>query len=331
MSEKTARTHNHVSNRAKPQERKVVYKSVLDNPFRIQWPFVPMNVQNSILALTLAMMDGIPDYQLSRGKDNRKRKRELQKGPVQKKRQTDEEAVGSSMEIITDETKSDPANNLLPLSSTTIGISALEPPPVLQHLVVGINEVTKRLEHQIQQSRVTVVTTAKDSAIPSQGPDLKIILVCRADIDPPLLIDHLPHLVAACNSTQTSHTVKLVPLPKGAEPSLAQAIGLRRAAVVGIDVACPELGTLMTLLDAVPTLVAAWIAPTPRHQLVPTHIKQVRTSAPKDMRAAKEAKQRRKEAKHNMEGELSTTLHGKPAAILRRPIMWSHNMHTPST
>lgn len=199
-------------------------------------PFVPMNVQNSILALTLAMMDGIPDYQLSRGKDNRKRKRELQKGPVQKKRQTDEEAVGSSMEIITDETKSDPANNLLPLSSTTIGISALEPPPVLQHLVVGINEVTKRLEHQIQQSRVTVVTTAKDSAIPSQGPDLKIILVCRADIDPPLLIDHLPHLVAACNSTQTSHTVKLVPLPKGAEPSLAQAIGLRRAAVVGIDV-----------------------------------------------------------------------------------------------
>lgn len=40
MSHKAARTHTHVSNRAKARQdgdRKVVFKSVLDNPIRIQW------------------------------------------------------------------------------------------------------------------------------------------------------------------------------------------------------------------------------------------------------------------------------------------------------
>jgi ribonuclease P/MRP protein subunit POP3 len=200
---------------------------------RANRPFVPINVQNSILAMALAMMDGIAEYHLSRGRQSRKRKRELQKGPVQKKRRMVKETTESTMEIAVDETKS--SSDVPPLSPTT-GTSTVEPPKVQQHLAVGINEVTKRLEYQIRRSRVTVVTTAEDSTFASSGPDLKIILVCRADIDPPLLIDHLPHLVAACNSDQTGNAVKLVPLPKGAESSLAQAIGLRRAAVVGIDV-----------------------------------------------------------------------------------------------
>jgi len=253
MSERAARTHNHVSNRTKHREsgeRKVVFKSVLDNPFRIQWykftsrfcslffdlqcfrPFVPMNVQNSILALTVAMMDGISDYHLSRCKEHRKRKREhRQTGPVQKKRRVDGEVM-DYIEVTPVETQSFPANDIPPFSST--GTTDLEPPEILQHLTVGINEVTKRLESQIHHSRVTVVTTAGDPKITVPG--LKIILVCRADIDPPLLIDHLPNLVAAYNSARPIDTIKLVPLPKGAESSLARVIGLRRAAVVGIDV-----------------------------------------------------------------------------------------------
>jgi ribonuclease P/MRP protein subunit POP3 len=151
---------------------------------------------------------------------------------MQKKRRMAEEITDSSMAV---ETQSSAANDVLS-SSPTNGTSTLEPPKILQHLSVGINEVTKRLESQIQQNRVTVVTTADDSKLASPRPHLKFILVCRSDIDPPLLIDHLPHLVAAYNSTQTDEPVKLVPLPKGAESSLAQTLGLRRAAVVGIDV-----------------------------------------------------------------------------------------------
>jgi ribonuclease P/MRP protein subunit POP3 len=198
-------------------------------------PSVPTNVQNSILALVIALMEGIAGYHVNRGKGSRKRKREHELGPTQKKRRMDNEIADSSMEVISGETQSGAAGDVL-LSSPTDGTSVLEPPKILQHLTVGINEVTKRLESQIQQSRVTVVTTAEASRIAIPRPHLKFILVCRSDIDPPLLIDHLPHLVAAHNSNQTDDVVKLVPLPKGAESSLAQALGLRRAAVVGIDV-----------------------------------------------------------------------------------------------
>jgi ribonuclease P/MRP protein subunit POP3 len=54
------------------------------------------------------------------------------------------------------------------------------------------------------------------------------------------------------------------------------------------------LGSFDSLLDIVPILRASWLTPantlgpeipTP---LVPTHIKQVRTTAPKDMKVAKE-------------------------------------------
>jgi len=42
MSNKAARSHTHTSNRAKARatiERKDASKSVLENPFRIQWSF----------------------------------------------------------------------------------------------------------------------------------------------------------------------------------------------------------------------------------------------------------------------------------------------------
>jgi ribonuclease P/MRP protein subunit POP3 len=51
----------------------------------------------------------------------------------------------------------------------------------------------------------------------------------------------------------------------------------------------PELLNLTTYLDSIPTLAAPWLSsPAQQQQLIPTHIKQVRTSAPKDMKAAKE-------------------------------------------
>lgn len=52
---------------------------------------------------------------------------------------------------------------------------------------------------------------------------------------------------------------------------------------------------LVDLLSAVATLNATWLASAaPYHRLVPTHIKQLQTSAPKDMKVEKE---RRKEGK----------------------------------
>ncbi|GLB35887.1 putative RNase P subunit Pop3 [Lyophyllum shimeji] len=290
MSEKTARVHSHVSNRAKNREvgeRKVVFKSVLDNPFRIQWPSVPLDVQNAVLAKTLTALDGIAQYQMGR-----KRKRKpAQDQPAKKKK-----LENLSAQIDASEPSSMQAIDVRGSSTVTSeNEGPSERPVISEHLVIGINEVTKRLESQIRRSRITLVTTSEN---PPQGPPpspLQLILVCRGDINPSILIDHLPHLVAAYNSLKPQALLRLVPLPRGAESSLSQALGLRRAAVLGIDSDWSGLGTLVTSAASVPPLSATWLASSmPLQKFVPTHIKQVRTSAPKDMKAEK---QRRKEEK----------------------------------
>jgi ribonuclease P/MRP protein subunit POP3 len=48
---------------------------------------------------------------------------------------------------------------------------------------------------------------------------------------------------------------------------------------------------LKTLLEPIPLLAASWLAPSQeRPSLIPTHIKLLKTTAPKDMKEAKEAR-----------------------------------------
>lgn len=101
-------------------------------------------------------------------------------------------------------------------------------------VVVGINQVTKMLECQIQSLRTLAVLPGNPG--PCQESALAAVFICSADIDPLVLAEHIPHLVASCNSLakQGPSKVKLVPLPKGSESAVAHAVGLRRAAVIGV-------------------------------------------------------------------------------------------------
>ena len=60
----------------------------------------------------------------------------------------------------------------------------------------------------------------------------------------------------------------------------------------------PQFADLKPLLDSVPVLTASWLRSGPgvEQALIPTHIKQLKTTAPKDMRAAKELRARRRAA-----------------------------------
>ncbi|KAJ6575284.1 hypothetical protein B0H19DRAFT_1128004 [Mycena capillaripes] len=281
-----ARVHTNPSNRAKAREtleKKVVFKSVLDSPFRVPWPSVPMNLQNTALACTISLLDGVSEYQSVRGQENRKRK-QLHKDTTQnKKRKIDVDATGDT-------------DVVLPDVSTPPSERIAEPvrPAVLSHLVVGINEVTKRLDAQIRSLRNTVSLNPDSASEPALPPaPIKVIVVCRADVDPQILIAHLPHEVAAFNSTKPPEPIKIIPLPKGAESTLAKAMGLRRVAVIAMDTDTPGLAAFTSILDSVPTLTAPWLtslaaSATPvQQQLIPTHVKQLRTTAPKDMKTAK--------------------------------------------
>ena len=121
------------------------------------------------------------------------------------------------------------------------------PPTCLSSLTVGINAVTRQLEFQSKPREILFSTSNassdKDELTPSR---LHIVLVCKADISPIFLVAHLPQLIAACNSNDPSHPVKLVPLPKNSEASIAEALGIRRAAVVALDVS--SITTFLSVL-----------------------------------------------------------------------------------
>lgn len=166
------------------------------------------------------MLDGVSKQHLKRSQENRKRKREkaLESVTHSKRQQMDEKPSSASEE-------------------PTVSV---ESHSVLQHITVGINEVTKRLETHIRDNRRITVKASSTPTYGNSRATLGVVLVCRADIDPPILIDHIPPLIAIFNSTQPKHPIKVVLLPKGAETSLAQAMGLRRAAVLGLDVCVPS-------------------------------------------------------------------------------------------
>ncbi|KAG8689743.1 hypothetical protein FRC11_000884 [Ceratobasidium sp. 423] len=358
-----ARVHTQPSNRADASlakgkskaadDRRVVYKPVLENPYQIKPP-TPLNVQNSLLACLADLLPEVADYHFARETKARKQKSSLRAALHQAKskgRSTDKPQAGASNsrkrrrdEDITDDPKrtkvdhnepnqqtistsssrrrASPGINVLgePTHSTT---SASRPsagttnseetelapqpsssagipvPPLLKHCIFGINEVTKRLESQAHPNGLKATATESNT---SPKPRLRFVIACRTDVDPPTLIEHLPILVAACNSEIPSDSednmfVKLVTLPMGGEHTLAQVVGLRRVAVMALDVETPGLERLESLLSVITPIRASWLAPPsdisqePK-ELVPTHVKQLKTSAPKDMKAHREKRKR---------------------------------------
>ena len=314
-------------------------------------PSVPINVQNAVLSRLILSLEGVAAHHESRTAKTREKKRqhEAQQNGPGKRRKTSAGNEGGAPEPTSLPVGTPPVPDE-PMDVHVADQEAVIPttPPIIPHLVLGINQVTKRLEDQARAYRqtlgVTKTVTDDDTSQPPPPGRISVVFVCRADIDPPLLISHLPTLIASCNSSRNALTdpnshppIKLVPVPKGSESLLADATGLRRLAVLALDVivllhstarfdnyadltwnhqnATPDLESFQSLLDSVPVLRAAWLSQPERasdsnpgesgSSLVPTHIKQLRTTVPKDMKAAKAqraegragAKRRKKERK----------------------------------
>lgn len=270
-----------MSNRAKARatiERKDVSKSVLENPFRIQWPSIPSNAQNLFLATLVTTVESVV----------RSESRKYFK--VYARKDLPQSEIADSVEG----TNPSPDSTVCSKTSACSVLSS-------GHTTIGINEVTRRLESQLKSVRHSVTLTTTSHANPTL-PDISpiaAVFVCRADVNPPILLNHIPHLVAGCNSTRpgsdplgTRQPVKLIVLPKGSESALAQALGLRRAAVIAVHEDAPYLPTFRDMLQSVPVISAPWLVPPVQPNspkcLIPTHIKQLRTTAPKDMKSAKE-------------------------------------------
>ncbi|KAL9716478.1 RNase P and RNase MRP subunit [Leucoagaricus gongylophorus] len=292
--EKVARVHSHKSHRAKPKdagERKIVFKSVLDNPHRVSWPVVPANVQNTILAHLVDLLDGVAKFHQSRCRSSKRRKRVANESSH---RSIKRRVVSKDAAIGQDDLVEGPSTFSIS-HHTESSEESSEPPPILNSLIYGINAVTKRLEIQIENSRVKSVFKygSKTRATGESTNPIRFLFVCRADIDPPILIDHLPHLVATYNALRQEdfHPIVLATLPKGAETTLAQVIGVRRLAALAISASSAiSQERFATVADSIAPVTAPWLTSTPARLYVQSHIKQIRTTAPRDMKAAKESR-----------------------------------------
>ncbi|KAG8899701.1 hypothetical protein FRB99_006495 [Tulasnella sp. 403] len=346
---------------------KPTFRHALQNPLTVDWPVVPLNVENAILACVVRLLVDVAQYHIEREKlarrgkfdrwkakgiqrsEERKRRGKAKEQPSANETETSEstDATGNGQEKNegaevkapkrkrTEESDHAEAGdtsittNEPPLkrhkasaNQPVLPTSGLSRPAVLDHLIIGLNEVTKQLEVQSFAMRnplgtVSIPTSSQNHTLKAskqrQAP-IRLIVVCRPDVDSPTMIAHFPTLVAACNSRPPSHSkaksenpdVILVGLPYGAEATLADASGLRRLSVLAFDNATPGLDCLDSLLPSIPVLQADWLTVQPastaptlqKTNYVPTHIKHIRTTAPKDIRQAKKKRsEERSEAK----------------------------------
>jgi len=258
MSERTARVYTNTSRRASRQQsvdRRPVYKSVLGNPFHVDWPTIHPSLQENILLQLITLLDGVAAYYQSAR--NARKKARL--------------AINSTQDAT--------------LSNAEL---RNQPPPIISHITLGINEVTKALETEIRTSRQVVATS--DTTFDTTQPLTSAIFICHADLDTPAIVAHLPQLIALCNSARPQgHKIKVVLLPAGAQSSIAHALGYtRRVSVMALDNSTPGLSQLEPLLATVNDHPASWLTSIQGAALEPSHIKQLLTTAPKDMKAAKE-------------------------------------------
>ncbi|KAL4241744.1 hypothetical protein ABKN59_000816 [Abortiporus biennis] len=315
MSDKHVRKHGNVSNRAKPtnaSERKVVYKSVLDNPFKISWPKIPSNVQNMAFAGLMNMLNGVSDFNEMKKKACRQKRRLVSEPDLNRKKRKVEKptSLQGTGTLPIETSDGQPSDTLQEQMHQEIPTST-QAPVILEHITVGINEVTKKLEALSRALREHAVNKGKARA-ENISSSTQVVFVCRPDINPEALVSHLPSLVAACNSARPkdtpSITTLLVSLPAGSEVSLADALGVRRAAVVLVNDTAPGYDAVKDILSSIPVLVASWLGTGPTTQasiLAATHIKQIRTTAPKDMKAAKERRQQGRSAAKERRKELA--------------------------
>lgn len=205
----------------------------------ISRPSVSANIQNAVLASLVGSIENVP-----------LRTRPSQDLDISGRQQNAEEVQF--------------ALDLRALDPQASGVSA--------HFVVGINSVTRALEAQLRATRKRVIVG--DHQLPPLDAPSPIVVVfaCCADVDPPALIAHIPHLVAGCNSSRNVvHPIRLVPLPKGAESTISQTLGVRRAAILAFRVWFQSCSCAVSLLTFRSSGWITLVRNHPRHSRLRSH------------------------------------------------------------
>ncbi|ODV94916.1 hypothetical protein PACTADRAFT_50763 [Pachysolen tannophilus NRRL Y-2460] len=101
----------------------------------------------------------------------------------------------------------------------------LEKPEILPYLTIGFNSTVEALELKSKLNRGEIKKLKK--------PDISLIFVCKADIQPPLLTQGFPILAVLASTNE--NPCKLVQLPRNSIERLSAALNQPHTGIVGVN------------------------------------------------------------------------------------------------
>lgn len=96
----------------------------------------------------------------------------------------------------------------------------IEQPDIYKRVHIGINEVTRFMEHYIENKRSNKNISSDRTPV---------IYICKREIKPLQLCQHLLYMAALAKA-------KLVPMPADSECKIGEVLGINRASVVLVEV-----------------------------------------------------------------------------------------------
>ncbi|WVQ76458.1 hypothetical protein IAR50_006126 [Cryptococcus sp. DSM 104548] len=292
---------------------KDVQKAVLANPLTVPWPNMPKYLQDNILHLLHELVPShVADYHVLRARcqqSNKRRRRAQERKTNEPQNEDVTMSEPDSESAETGQKRKQPSAS----AKTTATSGPPEKPEILSHLVMGINEVIKGLETQIDELKLQLLVmgdtlngnqpgkpgkpgkpdllpTAPRS--PSPAADVEVedlsdslpappkekaspitfIVVPLLSINPQSLVSPIPSYCATYNALAYQHAqlakilqtrlkkekwaeviggereeVRVVPLG-AVEKEMAEIVGLRRLACLGIRESHPDVLRMQELL-----------------------------------------------------------------------------------
>ncbi|KAE8255830.1 hypothetical protein A4X13_0g2900 [Tilletia indica] len=238
--------------------RTAVYRPLLASPFTVTWPTLSLADAEPLLHTLLEILV-----------EHRIQLRDPPAKVTPKKKDKKKKAAAADPDpdaIEVDVAEDQPQEEELPCIRPPwlhVGINAVNQ-SVEQSIATSVSDMhkdSKAASNLIAESGSTADATmsgtepesadadaaAADPTSPTSLPKMRFLFVCRADVDPPRLVAHLPMLTCTLNAISSSSSPSstqglclLLPFSRDAELKIATQLKIRRCAVLGISEDAPS-------------------------------------------------------------------------------------------
>ncbi|KAI8988711.1 hypothetical protein BDB01DRAFT_565365 [Pilobolus umbonatus] len=144
------------------------------------------------------------------------------------------------------------------------GSMSIDKPDIYSRAHIGINEVTRYLEQYIEDRR-----NQKGSHTTSQP----VIFICKREIKSGQLCQHILTMAALSG-------IKLIPMPAQSEVRMSQALGLKRASSVIVEIVEDKEESLRLAVMDIEPIKAPWLEGANSVQFMAPNIRTFKTTAP---------------------------------------------------